>query len=71
MRVCDGSCRRLSRLCRQSREQTEPAQTLAAQANACARAGHAEWATLMQRAADALRDTGETCCGSADTQSET
>lgn len=65
MRVCDGSCRRLSRLCRQSQGQAELIEELAAKADACARAGHADWATLMQRAATALRRAEETCSDDA------
>lgn len=70
MRVCDGSCRRLSQLCRQRHQQDELIQALADQADACARAGHDDWAALMQRAADALGHTAETCRGCDDAPSE-
>ncbi|MEJ2654277.1 MAG: hypothetical protein P8Z69_02990 [Acidihalobacter sp.] len=70
MRVCDGSCRRLSRLCRQGREQVKLVEALATEAEACVQAGHTDWAALMQCAADALRHTAASCCGSDDTQAE-
>ena len=62
MRVCDGSCRRLTRLQRQSARQADLLRLLDEQARACAEAGHPEWSILMQRAATALRHTTEACC---------
>jgi hypothetical protein len=66
MRVCDGSCRRLTRLQRQSTDHAPLIRELEAQAEACAQAGNSEWSTLMRRAATALRRTAETCCPAPD-----
>lgn len=63
MRVCDGSCRRLSRLCRRQAGYDDLVRALDEQAAACAQAGRDEWKLLMQRAADALRHTAKACCG--------
>lgn len=62
MRVCDGSCRRLTRLCRQRQEHVELIRALGLQAESCDLAGHAAWAVLMRRAADTLRQATASCC---------